>query len=154
MATTTFTGKVYYSEEEYNEKVNELEKRITDLNSILDMRTKTIETYKSEGMTIASALRQEAADRDWCELYNDFVDDLNGRLTLISLDRLTSEYEITVTVTRTQTQTFITTIEARNEDEAQECFEDDPEHHSSYQLLDNNWDDSDIHYEVEGVCAV
>lgn len=154
MVTTTFIGKVYYSEEEYNTKVAELEASITNLNSILEMRTKTIEQYKSEGLTISSVLRNEAEDRDWCNEYNDFVDSLNDRLNLIQFDRLTSEYEVTVTVTRTQTQTITTTIEARNEDEAQECFDDDPSHHASYELHENKWEDSDIEYEVEGVCAV
>lgn len=105
------------------------------------------ESHERDIELIGTALLQEAEDRDWCSAYDDFVEELNNKLS-VELKTREHEYEVEIEVTQKRTQRVTVTITARTESHARELIEDDPSNYYESKISDYDWDvedeDSDI----------
>lgn len=118
---------------EMRDEIAALKAKITELetdNSRTNMRANT---YCEDIATIGRLLLEEAERRGWCADYDDFVESINGNLTLAELPVREQEFEIVVRGTATISWSRHVTVTAKNEDEAISMVEDDP---SEYMNLD------------------
>jgi hypothetical protein len=108
---------------------------------------KSRESHERDIELIGAALITEAEDRDWCSAYDDFVEELNNKLS-VELKTREHEYEVEIEVTQKRTQRVTVTITARTESHARELIEDDPSNYYEEKICDYDWDvedeDSDI----------
>jgi hypothetical protein len=95
----TSSGTVYYTQEEVNNKVNEV---------------------MEDGYRITNAIYEEAYERDWCHQYDDWAENVNTTLKFFSIPLMHKEYEVTYTIERTQTATVTVKVTARSEDDAED----------------------------------
>ena len=78
--------------------------------------------------SIATALREEAENRGWCQEYSDFCDQVNSTLnTGIRLESLEQEFEVDIEIEATITAVRTVTVTARSLDDAQTFVQEDPE---------------------------
>ena len=78
--------------------------------------------------SIATALREEAENRGWCQEYSDFCDQVNSTLnTGIRLESLEQEFEVDIEIEATITAVRTVTVTARSLDDAQTFVQDDPQ---------------------------
>lgn len=92
--------------------------------------------YKHDIELISDKLIEEANERQWCGLYDDFVAKLNGRL-IQPLKTRQREYKVTRRFTATATH-YVT---ACNEEEAEEIVENN---YSTYEAEIYHVDDVDV----------
>ena len=62
---------------------------------------------------VSDLLLEEAQDRDWCDEYDTFVDNVNKRTKKMSLQNCQIEYEVTVQRVRTVYEQVTVTVEGR-----------------------------------------
>jgi hypothetical protein len=132
----------------------EYDAAITDKDETIARLRQLNQEFRADGDRIASALRNEAADRDWCESYNTFVEEVNGATKHLKLESLEHEYTVEVTVTRTQTQRISVSINAINDDVANDEFYSNQDDYADTYLRDDEWQDESVEYEVERVNEV
>ena len=131
---TLSSGNKYYSQAEWDIA----QRTLTDLRKDMDI--------------IAEALRDEAIERDWCSIFNDFVDKVNAQLSSDRLVKTFREYEVRFNLERKQTAYVYKTISATNEDEAYELademysFEELSEEVSEY-----GWELEDYDVEITSI---
>lgn len=120
----TSSGTVYYTQQEVNQKINEV---------------------MEDGYKITNAIHEEAIEREWCEQYDSWAENVNATLKFFEIPLSRREYEVTYSITRTQTARVTVKTTAVSEDDA----EDDT--NSSYEESDladmvreHDWDTEDI----------
>jgi hypothetical protein len=95
----TSSGTVYYTQQEVNNKVNEV---------------------MEDGYRITNAIYEEAYERDWCDQYDDWAENVNTTLKFFSIPLMRREYSVTYTIERTQTARVTVQVTARSEDDAED----------------------------------
>lgn len=95
----TSSGTVYYTQQEVNNKVNEV---------------------MEDGYKITNAIYEKAKDLDWCSEYDDWAYEVNKDLKFFEVPLMRSEYAVTYTIERTQRATVTVQVTARGEDEAED----------------------------------
>lgn len=106
---TLSSGNLYYSQKEIDEiKSNN--------NNFVNM-------LKKDFNSVSIALRNEAEDRDWCEEYNEFVENINTGLVYMKLLTVKKDYEVKVKIEETRQQYVCIKVEALCEDEALEIID-------------------------------
>ncbi len=101
---------------EVTESAKKLEGERQQAQTLMDSRQRQISTLQRRLDYVAEALLAEAEERDWCSEYDEFVNKVNNHLGYTVLTPRSREYEVTYTVTFT--------VEARDEDEAQETADE------------------------------
>jgi phosphosulfolactate synthase (CoM biosynthesis protein A) len=99
----TSSGTVYYTQQELTQRVNEI---------------------MEDGYRITNAIYEEAQERDWCEQYDSWAEDVNTTLKFFEIPLMRREYSVTYTITRTQEAQVTVTVTATNEDAAEDCAND------------------------------
>jgi hypothetical protein len=94
---------VYYTQQEVNNKVNEV---------------------MEDGYKITNAIHEEAIERNWCDQYDEWAENINTTLKFFEIPLMSKEYEITYSITRTQTARVTVTITAQSEDDAVDQADD------------------------------
>ena len=134
---TLSSGNVYYSQQE----VDEIRNKNNDF----------INALKKDFDSVSIALRDEALERDWCDMYNEFVDNVNSGLVHMKLLTLRTNYEVKVKIEQTREQYVYVTVEATSEDDAVEMVDE----WDYSDLLDNaddyDWDVTD--YDTDTIRA-
>ena len=101
----------------YSEFVQELKDALiattVDRNFLQTNSSNSRRNHQSDIKMIGEALIEEADNRGWCDDYDKFVNSLNSRLS-VSLEERNHDYEVTATFI----VTVSTTINARDEDDA------------------------------------
>ena len=95
----TSSGTVYYTQHEVNLKINEV---------------------MEDGYRISNAIYEEACERDWCDQYDDWAENVNKSLKFFEIQLMRKEYAVTYTIERTQTATVTVQVTARSEDDAED----------------------------------
>lgn len=120
----TSSGTVYYTQQEVNNKVNEV---------------------MEDGYLITNAIHEEACERDWCEQYDEWAENINKSLKFFEIPLMTKEYDVVYTITRTQEARVIVKVTSRSEDDAED---EASEMYSTYELADKvkeyDWDTQDV----------
>lgn len=134
---TLSSGNLYYSQQE----VDEIRSKNNDF----------INALKKDFDSVSIALRDEALERDWCDMYNEFVDNVNTGLVHMKLLTLKANYEVKVKIEQTREQYVHITVEATSEEDAEEMVSN----WDYSDLLDNtddyNWDVTD--YDTDTIRA-
>jgi hypothetical protein len=99
----TSSGTVYYTQQEVNNKVNEV---------------------MEDGYKITNAIYEEACERDWCEQYDEWAENVNATLKFFEIPLSRKEYAVTYSITRTQTARVTVTVTATSEDAAEDQASD------------------------------
>lgn len=124
------------------QRIKQLNERITELEAALHSALTTANEnalkHRRDINTLSNALNNEAIERNWCSEYQDFVRDVNQRLT-IELEMPIREY--TVYFTATVSGSF--TVEAESEEHAQRMADDMSEAMPSYVYLGDHYVDVD-----------
>ena len=89
--------------------------------SLRDQLATAHRNHEEDMQRVGSRLIQEANDRDWCEVYDGIVDEIN-RYLHVPLETRTRDWR--VTGTWTITVPFSRTVTARSEDDATSIVED------------------------------
>ena len=118
---------------ELQAKITELEGKIIELEADNSRKNIRANTYCDDIETIGRLLLEEAERRGWCADFDDFVESINGKLTLAELPVRQEEFEIVVRGTATISWSRNVTVTAKNEEEAISMVENDP---SEYMDLD------------------
>lgn len=95
-------------------EINNLQAQVQMLNERLE---KSMSDHRSDIERIGEALIDEANERGWCSIYDEFVKNLNRSLTE-ELPVRRRSYDVDVTVTYTVTVTVSAVSEEEAEDEA------------------------------------
>lgn len=99
----TSSGTQYYTQQEVNNKINEVMEDV----------------YR-----ITNAIYEEACERDWCDQYDDWAEDVNKTLKFFEIPLMRREYSVTYTIERTQKATVTVQVTARDEDHAEDQADD------------------------------
>jgi len=87
--------------------------------------TKQKRDYSSDIDLIGSMLEQEAESRNWCNEYDQFIDQFNGESKIAYISPREKEYDVTVDVTVTMTVPVTISVTARNEQDAESIVGDE-----------------------------
>jgi len=127
----TSSGTVYYTQQEVNNKINEV---------------------MEDGYRITSAIYEEACDRDWCDMYDEWADKVNETLKFFEISNMRREYEVTYNLTRTQTTQVTVKVIATSDDDAQEDADQTYDVNDLADKADeDDWETQDIDVENTGV---
>jgi superfamily I DNA and RNA helicase len=107
---TLSSGNVYYTQQELNDAKTKINNLVHQLREDFDV--------------IREALLKEATNRDWCDAYNEFVDEVNSRTKDLQLHYMKKEYEVKVKLEETREQYVYITVEASSESEAEELVDE------------------------------
>lgn len=132
---TLSSGNKYYSEAEYN-----------------IWRTR-YENIKEDFNTLSKAIYNEAKERNWCNEYNTFVQNVNEDLNLMELELLMKQFQVEVEFTRTQKVIGYIDIEASDEDEARLLVED-MDYESNLleaNIQEDEWNDDENDFSIENI---
>jgi hypothetical protein len=120
----TSSGTVYYTQQEVNQKINEV---------------------MEDGYRITNAIHEEACERDWCDQYDEWAENINTTLKFFEIPLMTKEYDVVYTITRTQEARVTVKVTSRSEDDAED---EASEMYSTYELADKvkeyDWDTQDV----------
>ena len=94
------------------------------LNNTIDSLRKTLEDYRADAKLISDRLISEANDRGWCDLYNEFVEEVNDRTKYIKLETLEQEYTVKMDLTLEITTSVSVNIKATSEQDAIDMVEE------------------------------
>jgi hypothetical protein len=128
------SGNRYYSEEEHNAALAKVDTLVSELRSDFNI--------------IANALLDEAIKREWCDLYNEFVEKINSETKDLKLHYAKKDYEVEVKVEETREQYVYVTVEATSEEEAEEIVSDWDYSDLAERGEDWNWDQTDSDFTV------
>ena len=118
-----------------------------DRDSNKNMRFEGRQKHERDIELIGNALLQEAHDRDWCSVYDEFIIDLNKELS-VELKTREKEYEVEIEITQKRTQRVTVTITANDEEHARELIEDDPSNYYEEKTSDYDWEVEDEDSEI------
>jgi hypothetical protein len=76
---------------------------------------------------LSKKLIDEANDRGWCEQYDQIVESLNSRFSVLAIEERITDHEIEVIVTGTVSVRRYVTVSAANFDAAVDAFNSDPD---------------------------
>jgi hypothetical protein len=110
-----------------------------DLDNSKIMGQQRLESHIRDIKLISDALLEAAEDRDWCSMYDNFIQELNTRLN-VELEERKRKYEVDIEVTETRTQTVTVTVEARSEQDAQELVMEDAFNYYEDELSEHDWE--------------
>lgn len=99
----TSSGTVYYTQHEVNLKINEV---------------------MEDGYRITNAIYEEACERDWCDMYDEWADNVNRSLKFFEIPNMRREYAVTFTIERTQKADVTVTVTATSDDDAESQAQD------------------------------
>jgi hypothetical protein len=99
----TSSGTVYYTQQEVNNKINEV---------------------MEDGYRITNAIYEEACERDWCDMYDEWADNVNRSLKFFEIPNMRREYAVTFTIERTQKADVTVTVTATSDDDAESQAQD------------------------------
>jgi hypothetical protein len=138
--------------------VNLLRASYDEISKLLDVRSNELKklqlAHDSDIATINEALNKAAEDRDFCNEYEEWIEDLSGELShYSSLIGRNFDYEVTVEVTRVFKETVTVTVSASSAEDAEELVRDEA---ASFvdDLCDQeyNIDESyDVDYDIQSV---
>lgn len=95
----TSSGTQYYTQQEVNEKINEV---------------------MEDGYRITNAIYEKAEEMEWCSEYDDWAEDTNANLKFFEIPLMRREYAVTYTLTRYQEVEVTVQVTARNSDDAED----------------------------------
>lgn len=131
------------------------ETTITILKDKVERLEKTIREYQADADILINALRNEAADREWCDEFTDFIEEVNSKTTHIKLEDAMQEFTVKIKLTLQIEKEIEVEVTERNAKDAEEVIED---RYSLHELLSeggslDNWDYSsqDLEWEVKSV---
>jgi hypothetical protein len=127
-------------QKEIQDEVNSLQKRLDVVLSDVDQMSQMAD--------------QHAQENGWCDQYDQFVADLNQKVTSFQLPVRTRDYEVRYTVTRRQVATVCVAVTASSEDEAVDSVDSYEIDSAINDLSNNEWDDESVDYEIEEVDEV
>lgn len=81
--------------------------------------TKQKRDYSSDIDLIGSMLENEAENRNWCNEYDQFIDQFNGEAKIAHIEPREKEYDVTIDVTVTMTVPVTTSVTARSAEDAE-----------------------------------
>jgi hypothetical protein len=120
----TSSGTVYYTQQELNNKINEV---------------------MEDGYKITNSIHQKAMDLEWCDQYDEWAEDINKELKFFEVPLMRREYAVTYCITRTQSArvTVLVTATDRDsaEDQANEIYS---ESDLVEKVSEDDWDTQDI----------
>jgi hypothetical protein len=120
----TSSGTVYYTQQEVSNKVNEI---------------------MEDGYKITNAIYEEACERDWCDMYDEWAENVNKTLKHFEIPLARKEYEVIYSITRTQTARVTVKTTAVSEDEAKEDTDDSYDESDLADMVqEHQWDTEDI----------
>jgi len=96
---TTSSGTQYYTQQEVNNKINEV---------------------MEDGYKITNAIYEKAKEMDWCSEYDDWAERTNEGLKFFEIPLMRREYAVTYTLTRYQEVEVTVQVTARDEDDAED----------------------------------
>lgn len=132
----TVTEEWVYTHAQWEEMRSSLLKKIAEL--------------EEDGKIIANALYEEADERDFCDDYDDFVDNLNSVLKHIHLRTLNQTFNVRVLVTQTRTQEVMIEQEARTYEDAMREVEQ--RYDAEEMLAETNsydWEEESFEFEAQ-----
>jgi hypothetical protein len=106
----------------------QLNAQIDAYRRMTEERDQAVTLHRADIETISAALLEEAENRQWCDSYDEFVEDVNRSLN-VALEVREVEWEVVLKVEVTLTKV----VTAKNEDAARESAE---EAVSAYDLRD------------------
>ena len=104
---------------------------MTSLKQARDAHEQITASYRrvrSQLVTVGDMLLEEAEERDWCDEYNTFVDNVNSRAGADVLSRMEYDYSVCIGGT--------ISVTARSADAAREMVQDDIDHFASDYSMD------------------
>ena len=120
----TSSGTLYYTQQEVNLKINEV---------------------MEDGYRITNAIYEEACERDWCDQYDSWAEDVNKSLKFFEIPLMRKEYAVTYTITRTQEARVTVQVTATSGDDAEDQAD---EAYDTSDLADkvneSDWDTQDV----------
>jgi hypothetical protein len=120
----TSSGTVYYTQQEVNNKVNEV---------------------MQDGYKITNAIHEEAVEREWCEQYDSWAENVNATLKFFEIPLSRKEYEVTYSITRTQTARVTVKTTAVSEDDAEDDTNNSYDESDLADMVkEHDWDTDDI----------
>lgn len=141
---TLNSGSQYYTAAEY-----------AKLKAEYDEALLQIRTLNSDADIIARALRSEAIDREWCDLYQNFVDEINSQTSVLKLLQASRDYKVEFTVERKQSARVTVYVTATSDEEAYEIAEDQWDYSSlTDEVSDSDWDDDDYDVDIYRVSEI
>lgn len=103
MMIKTSSNTVYYTQQELNNKINEV---------------------MEDGYNITNSIYQKALDLDWCDEYDHWAESVNDTLKFFEIPLMRKEYAVTYSITRIQTAKVTVLVTATDEDGAENCADD------------------------------
>jgi len=131
---TLSSGNLYYSQKE----VDEIRSKNNDF----------VNALKKDFDSVSIALRDEALEREWCDQYNEFVDNVNGQLVYMKLLSAKTDYDVEVKIQETREQTVYISVEATSAEEAEEIVSDYDYSDIADRGDDWDWDRTDSDFTV------
>ena len=120
----TSSGTVYWTQQELNNKINEV---------------------MEDGYKITNSIHDKARDKDWCEEYDEWADELNKNLKFFEIPLMRTEWAVTYTITRTQSARVTVQVTARDDDDAENQANDIYSESDLAEKVDeDDWDTQDI----------
>lgn len=95
----TSSGTKYYTQQEVNEKINEV---------------------MEDGYKITNAIYEKAKEMDWCSEYDNWAEEVNKDLKFFEIPVMRREYAVTYTLSRYQEVEVTVQVTARDEDDAED----------------------------------
>jgi hypothetical protein len=115
---------VYHTQQEVNNKINEV---------------------MEDGYKITNSIHDKARDKDWCEEYDEWADELNKNLKFFEIPLMRTEWAVTYTITRTQSARVTVQVTARDDDDAENQANDIYSESDLAEKVDeDDWDTQDI----------
>ncbi len=102
-------------------RVSALEDQVKELR---DRWLAEVARHEKNMTIISDRLLQEANERDWCDIYDDVIEDINARLDNAELKTRERDYVVSHTITVTRSRT----IRAASEGRVQDYLSDDDEY--------------------------
>ena len=99
----TSSGTVYYTQQEVNNKINEV---------------------MEDGHKITNAIYEKAKEMNWCSEYDDWAYEVNKDLKFFEVPVMRREWAVTYTIERLQRATVTVQVTARDPDDAEDQAEE------------------------------
>jgi len=128
----TSSGTVYYTQQELNNKINEV---------------------MEDGYKITNAIYEKAREMDWCSEYDDWAYEVNKDLKFFEIPLMRREYAVTYTIERLQIATVTVQVTARDEDDAEDQAEEAYDIDELVEKIDNDNDWNTTNETIEKVEA-
>jgi hypothetical protein len=119
-------------------RINELEAKVAELQAIIEDRDRITTKLTNDLASLKDSIRHDSAvisdhaidtaDRHgYCEVYDEFISNVNSQLRVIVLRQREREYEVPVRINATYTMYTKATVTATSMDEARDMVLSDPD---------------------------